>query len=138
MPFHRSFVGAALALLTTIVFAAAGTGCSNPFGGGACTEIGCSNGLLVTFNTPPPHGSIVELDNSNGFPWRVECGIDWNCDFGIFFADFTPDHVRVRVVTPDGEVSESFQPTYQKHQPNGDGCPATCLNATILVELPTP
>ena len=118
------------------VIIAAVPGCSNPFGGRACTLIGCDDGITVTFDAPPPHGTLVELDGSSGVPWRVECGVDWNCDAGIFFSDFTPDHISVRVVTPAGEAMESFQLTYQEFQPNGDGCPPTCRTATVAMGLP--
>jgi len=110
-------------------------GCSNPFGR-TCTLIGCQGGIRVTFEAPPPHGTLVELEGPIGVPWRVECGVDLDCSAGIFFADFTPEHVSVRVTTSAGEVNEHFQLTYQEFQPNGEDCSPTCWTATVVVGLP--
>jgi hypothetical protein len=128
------FVCAPSAILAAAAIMLAGSACANPFG--ACTLIGCTDGLRLTFDAPPPQGTVVEIVHFDAPPWRVECGVDTNCAVGIFFSDFTPSDLTVRVVTPGGEVTESYQPTYQEHRPNGEGCGPECLNATILVALP--
>jgi hypothetical protein len=132
----RGFVHCVAGLIVVAGVIAAAPGCSNPFGGRVCTEIGCSDGIRVTFEAPPPDGTLVELGGSFGVPWRVECGVDLDCSTGIFFADFTPDHLSVRVITSGGEVTESFQLTYQELRPNGGDCPPTCRIATVLMGLP--
>jgi hypothetical protein len=91
---------------------------------------------MVTFESPPPDGTLVELEGAFGLPWRVECGVDWECETGLFFADFTPQQLTVRVVTPAGEATESFQLTYEKFQPNGEDCSPTCWKATVVMGLP--
>jgi hypothetical protein len=60
-----------------------------------------------------------------------------DCGTGIFFADYTPQQLTVRVVTPAGEATESFQPTYEKFQPNGEDCSPTCWRATVVMGLPS-
>jgi len=124
------------AILAVAAVTSGGTGCGNPFGATACFEIGCDSGIRLTFDAPPPAGTIIELDSSSGFPWRLECGVDWNCDFDPFFYGFTPEHVTVRVVTSTGEVTASVRPKYLKFQPNGEDCPPTCRVASIMIELP--
>jgi hypothetical protein len=124
----------AWAIVAVVAVTSAGAGCDNPFG--SCTLIGCSSGIRLTFDSTPPAGTIVELEATSGFPWRVECGVDWNCEFDLRFDDFMPDHVTVRVVTPTGEVSQFLSPDYRDHQPNGRGCGPTCRIATIELALP--
>ena len=133
---HAMLVRNAVAALALAAVTSAGTGCNNPFGTTFCTQIGCSSGIRLSFDAPPSIGTVIELDSSGGFPWRVECGVDWNCDFDLYFDGFTPERVTVHVVTSTGEVTTSRFPTYEQFQPNGGDCPPTCFVATILVELP--
>jgi hypothetical protein len=123
-----------LAILAVAAVTSAGTGCDNPFGG--CTLVGCFSGITVTFDAAPPPGTVVELESPLSVPWRVECGVDWDCQFDIPFYEFTPSSLTVRVVTPTGEVTESLNPEYRNRQPNGGGCGPTCRVATIQIELP--
>ena len=101
-----------------------------------CTEIGCSSGLHITFDAAPPPGTIVQAEPSGGLPWRVECGVQVSCDNGVFFPDFMPDYVRVRITTPAGEILHEVRPEYEAVMPNGADCPPTCRTATVEVELP--
>jgi hypothetical protein len=122
-------------LFAAAVVASAGVGCDSPFG--ACTLIGCSSGLRLQFDQPPPDGTIVEVTGSLSPPWRVECGVDSECDLGLYFESFTPSYITVRVVTSAGEATTVHEPQYDKLQPNGEDCGPTCWQATIVVALPT-
>jgi hypothetical protein len=132
----RALVYGVMGPIALVGVLATAPGCSNPFGG-ACTLIGCTDGIMVSFETPPPDGTLVELEGPFGVPWRVECGVDLDCGTGIFFADYTPQQLTVRVVTRAGEATESFQPTYEKFQPNGEDCSPTCWRATVVMGLPS-
>jgi len=126
-----------LAAAIAIVAAAATTsGCTNPFGERLCTLIGCSSGLGVELAAPVPAGSVVEVTADTGETRSVECGTDQLCEFGVFFDDFTPSHVTVRVQTPTGTTTVEFDPHYEKYQPNGGGCGPICLQAHVEVEVP--
>ncbi len=106
--------------------------CSDPL---LCTLIGCSNGLLLTFDRPPDPGTIVSIENL-GVPWRVECGADVDCSRGIFLPDFRPEHISVRIITSNGEVWREIRPEYLESHPNGENCPDTCFRAEVMLELP--
>jgi hypothetical protein len=51
------------------------------------TEIGCSNGLNVTSGATPVTGTVVQAEIPGGAPWRVECGVDQQCEHRVFFPD---------------------------------------------------
>jgi hypothetical protein len=111
-------------------------GVDNPFGNRVCTAIGCSDGILVAFDEPPPNGTIIEVRDVKGEVRTIECGVDRYCEYGAFFEGFTPLRATVRVVTPTGETSGVFDPVYEPRQPNGPDCEPTCLQARVVAELP--
>jgi hypothetical protein len=133
-----SLMRAALPLSAVALLTSAGAGCTNPFGSLSCTLIGCLDGLHVQFDSPPPDGTVIEVNGSDGMPtiMHVVCGAT-NCDFGLYFEGYTPPYLTVHVVTPTGEGISTYEPKYVKSQPNGEDCPPTCRSATVLVELPT-
>ena len=101
-----------------------------------CDDSGCSSGLRLTFDRPPEVGTIIQVEVPGGTPWRVECGVDGGCDNGVFFPDFTPDYLLVRISSPSGEVVHTVLPEYEEFRPNGPDCPPTCLIATVELQLP--
>lgn len=112
-------------------------GCDmEPLGTQVCTQAGCSDGLLVSFDAPAPDGTIVEVRDERGARRTLECGVDWNCDTDVFFEDFRPRRVTVRVSTPGGQAAEVFVPVYGAVRPNGPDCEPTCLQAEVSMALP--
>jgi hypothetical protein len=101
-----------------------------------CTEIGCSNGLHVTFGATPVAGTVVQAEIPGGAPWRVECGVDQQCEHRVFFPDLRPDWVMIRITSPAGELLHEVRPQYVESRPNGPGCEPTCFNATVELSLP--
>ena len=110
----------------------AGAGCGGPAQTLVCTQIGCEMASIRP--STPPHPSAPP-SHSGGPPWRVECGVDWDCDRTLWFPGFTPEFVTVRVVNPTHEVTEAFDPMYEDVKPNGGDCPPTCRIATITMTV---
>ncbi len=100
-----------------------------------CTLIGCSNGLLLTFDRTPEAGTIISIEDL-GFPVRLECGVDVDCSRGVFLSDFRTDFVSVRITTSQGDVWHEIRPEYVESHPNGKNCPDTCFNAEVTLALP--
>ncbi len=103
-----------------------------------CTEIGCESGVEVLV-FPQPAGSfrveVFPLGSPASYVRDCETAADCN---QIFFADFTPDYVNVRVTTTTDTVFlEAVRLDYAEFQPNGPGCPPVCRTASVTVELPS-
>ena len=102
----------------------------------ACTDIGCANGLLLIFSSPPPAGTTVTLELSPT-PWVVRCGVDVECSSGVFFSDLRVDVVEIRVENERGVTLTEVRPTYEETRPNGPDCPPTCYRSEVTVATPT-
>ena len=102
----------------------------------ACTDIGCANGLVVRFQSPPPEGTRVTLE-LRPVPWTVRCGVDTSCSSGVFFSDLRVDEVEIRVENELGATVATVRPTYSETTPNGEDCPPTCYRAEVTVQTPT-
>jgi hypothetical protein len=102
-----------------------------------CTRAGCSSGLEVVLERTPPEPFRVELEVP-GTPARFvyRCDEPARCADRVFFADFTPDYVRIRVITGTDTVTQAAQPTYEELRPNGPDCPPTCRVARVRVAVP--
>ena len=119
-------------LLAALALVAAAA-CTNP--NGACTKIGCSDGLRV-FIQGTPVG-----------PWRVDvsaAGVEsrsFTCPAGercpaAHFPGFMPSTATV-VVTLNGNTTTS-QVTLVEHlvRPNGPGCEPVCNQPQVTVSPP--
>lgn len=128
--FRRPLQFAASALL------ACSAGCNSY---GACTLIGCYGGLTVEFNKPAPTTYRVEVTSSPGLGavYVVECPGGPSCGTGsVMFADYFPSTVTVKVITPLGTTTKTFNPEYTESFPNGRNCGPACSNGKVIVDLP--
>jgi hypothetical protein len=125
-------VGATVAVL---VFAV--VGCYEESMGPICTEIGCESGVEIRV-VPQPVGPFrVEVSPPGSLASYVrDCENGATCT-RVFFADFTPDYVNVRViVTSDTVYLEAIRLEYDEFRPNGPDCPPLCRIARVDVKLP--
>lgn len=155
----------ALVVLLTIFSATTLTSCGGALPEHACTEIGCSDGLVVrvTPAAPWPQGAyrfVVEADGvtttcTGTLPLGGCATRAITCDregvsitesgcalppsahgFGDVVLPGTPASIRIQVQR-DGETvgEQTFTPAYQTSQPNGPGCPPICTNASVELTL---
>ena len=115
-------------------FAAATLAGCNPIG--ACTLIGCFDGLNVQFDRQPTGAYRVEaIVPGDATPHVVECA-SGTCG-PVMFEGLMPERVTIRVTTAAGTRSQEFTPKYEAQYPNGRRCGAACRNATVTMQLPS-
>lgn len=114
------------------------SGCGSIFGPTACTLIGCESGVEVAFAQRPdaPFRIEAEVPGHPSSRYVYECDEVSRCGGRIFFADFTPDVVRIRVVTAAGTTEQIYSPQYSESRPNGPDCEPLCRTARIMLPLP--
>ena len=128
----------ALSLLALVLTTGALSSCQAISGPQACTLIGCNSGLEVVLEAPPTVPFRIEAELP-GQPGRrvVNCPDPDQCGGRAFFADFTPEQVRIHVVTSSDTQAYEVRPTYAEHRPNGSGCPPLCRNARVVLPRPS-
>ena len=102
---------------------------------GACTEIGCNDGLSVRVEGSPP--GPWEIDVAAGSTTHTfACPAGNNCQ-AAFFAGFLPTSVTV-TVRANGKTQEhpNLTPTPRVTRPNGSACPPECQQPFVTVSLP--
>lgn len=104
-------------------------GCT-PFG--ACTLIGCDDGLSVRFEQPPAGPFRIEA-TVPGDP--TEHVIDCASAEACFprFSGLVADRVTIRLITQQGTRTREFQPRYRNVYPNGRRCGPACRQATVTL-----
>jgi hypothetical protein len=121
---------------TQIVMALlAGAAASGCIVGGACTTIGCADGVNVEWSgatmrergTLVIDGEILAFDCAAGPTAAV-----WCTPKGLRLTR-TPTTLRVEVITDRGTRSGSFTPQYTSNRPNGPDCDPVCRGATVTV-----
>ena len=116
--------------LRTFLFSATAgllAGCS-PFG--ACTLIGCHNGLAIQFNRPPTGAFRIEaIVGNQSAVQAIDCADAATCT--MMFPELMAERVTVRVITQQGTYTQEFQPRYEKLYPNGRRCGPSCEQATV-------
>jgi hypothetical protein len=102
---------------------------------GACTLIGCHDGLSVRFSRPPAGAFRVEATVPND-PTVVafECTDVAGCP--LIFPDLVAKQVTLRLITQQGTITQDFQPRYENVYPNGRRCGSACRQATVTIQLP--
>lgn len=104
-----------------------------------CTEIGCVDGLTVQLEGVIPSTFTVEAVVPGDSPILVQCSSDQPAipcaGDHLFFEGFTPEEVTIRISWKDGQVSETFRPSYERVQPNGPGCPPECRQGHVTMML---
>ena len=125
--------GRCAAVAATLVMLLAGPAC-NVLGPGACTLIGCI-GLVVEVTgaaSQPPVTVVVTAPD--GSTRTATCtGASGACP--VFFFDFTPATLTVRVSSGTQSTELTVQPVYQTTRPNGPECPPECRGARVTVAL---
>lgn len=102
---------------------------------GACTLIGCHNGLAVLFDRPPTGAFRIEASVPNDpTQYAIDCADAATCQ--LLFPDLVAEQVTVRVILPQGTHTQQFEPRYEKLYPNGRRCGASCEQARVTIELP--
>ncbi len=120
--FPRPLAAAGLLLLT---------GCVGDLLVGACTLIGCANGLSISLARIPNDAYTVQLLVEGEAPREVNCPDPSRCNGPAFFFENTlPTVATVVVTTSAGEARQEVRPTYTTNRPNGRGCDPVCRNGT--------
>jgi len=104
-----------------------------------CTEIGCSSGVEVLLDRSAATGFRVELTTPGSATTHTyACPDPAHCSVQVFFPDFTPDVVNVRVIVgTDTSFAEAVRPQYSEFRPNGSRCPPTCHIGRLAAVLPS-
>lgn len=134
-------------LLSALVFVAmlmlagcAGVPGQPPPGAQACTEIGCSSGLIVELEGAVPASFQIEAATAGADAQVAECpdgAPAIECDpSSVFFRDFLPDDVQITITWDGQSVTQEFAPAYEELRPNGPGCPPVCSQARVTIEFP--
>ncbi len=131
------------ALLALCAGVALLSACGSDGGGGACTEIGCTDQVLL--QPRAPNGELVLKVVGHATVDGEK--IDINCltpssgsvlcsDQGVTLIGVKASSFTVTFGSGDLYVSDhSVTPTYAAAQPNGAGCPPTCQQAVVDVAL---
>jgi hypothetical protein len=129
-------IGTSLLVVVGLSLAAAGCSLLDPE---ACTLRGCGPSLTLEFTEQPAGLLRVEATDIITADRRViDCTSPGWCSGGfVYFTDFTPEEVIVRVTTQSGTVEQTFHPSYEIVHPNGRRCEPTCRQALIRVPLPS-
>jgi hypothetical protein len=104
-----------------------------PFG--ACTLIGCEDGLSVQFSRAPAGAFRIEATVPNDpTVAAIDCADAASCP--LRFPGVVAEQVTLRLITSQGTVTQEFQPRYQELHPNGRRCGPACRQATVTFQLP--
>ena len=124
-----------------LVFGLAGLGGCGALAPGACTLIGCQDGLMVQLATVPSGDFRVELRATSPTSQPVYvfvCGSNTSCQHGVFFPGYGEDQAFVTVVTSAGaRTTEVTGIRYRLTRPNGPNCPPECRQATVAADVPS-
>ena len=105
-----------------------------PFG--ACTLIGCHDGLSVQLSRPPAGPFRVEATVPNDpTVLAIDCTDAANCT--LMFPDLIAEQVTLRLITAEGTITQHFQPRYEDLYPNGRRCGPSCRQANVTIQLPS-
>jgi hypothetical protein len=123
-----------LTFLALLLSAVALSSCQGVFGPRTCTLIGCNSGLEVVLEAPPTVPFRIEVEVPGQADRKVfQCPDPSRCEDRAIFSDFTPERVRIHVVTAAGTESYEVRPSYAEHRPNGSGCPPLCRTARVVL-----
>jgi hypothetical protein len=98
--------------------------------------MGCRDGLSVEVEGVASGPYRVEVRAEGEEPQAQECPAGRECG-PLFFPGFVPEGEITVEVSADGESStRTVRPEVETLQPNGPGCPPTCLQARVSVPRP--
>lgn len=119
-------------LALALVAGAAAPGCVV---GGACTLIGCADGVDVNWSdaSSEDRGTLV----ADGVAYAFDCAVGSSstvaCTPTGARLRLAPLTLRVDVVTRSGARRGTFTPSYTTSRPNGPDCDPVCRGATVTV-----
>ncbi|MFO0648991.1 MAG: hypothetical protein U0326_22310 [Polyangiales bacterium] len=118
-----------------LLFAALCGSLSSCIVGGACTTIGCVNGVRIDWSGRATGDRLAVV--ADGVRYEITCpasssGPLWCDPDGVRF-EGRPTSLRVEVTTSNGVRSGTFTPTYRTSTPNGPDCGPVCYQATVTV-----
>jgi hypothetical protein len=114
----------------------------------ACTLVGCSGGLTIdVVGLPPSANYQISVSFPSSETRTLTCGseaetntFDQSCSqTGAYFRLATdvnpPQEITVTVEANGKSITQVFNPTYEKFQPNGKSCEPICYNATVQMDI---
>jgi hypothetical protein len=122
--------------------AAGALGCTSD-----CSDIGCTNGLLIDLKEPIDIGEKVHVKVEMGDDVR-ECDLSTTSSKECDDAGITPQRdsahwlevdlidveatdAKVTITVGEDESSQDFSPAYEESSPNGGSCPPHCKIAVV-------
>ena len=121
----------AMSITAALVAAAA---CSAPVPPRACTEIGCDSGITLEFTGTLPESFTVTARVDGQVVATVQCNAQRACP-QAFLAGVTAPRVEIHVTGTGLDVRREVTPSYVTTQPNGPGCPPTCTQARVRIDV---
>lgn len=100
----------------------------------ACTEIGCVDGLVITYELEETtRGEVLLKGGSNEF--SLECGgVQTECAITEVFDQFIVEEIEVRLYQDSAIINSYEQPIiYETSRPNGPGCDPECSQSSITI-----
>ena len=106
-----------------------------------CTLEGCGTALSIILSGPVPRDYVLEAVTPYDEKMSVHC-IDGSGQYadnhfqrnsyplctqeGVEFIRFSPDEVTITISWNGKTASQSFEPVYEIHYPNGPNCEPAC------------
>lgn len=125
------FLYGVLPVLAVVLLTSANSECAGLVG--ACTDIGCSDGLSVRVNDDLPGPATVHVA-AGGEAHSFSCDPTYAC-IG-FFEGWSPTQVQVTVEWEGGTFSAAGTPHYEQLYPNGRRCGPECRQGAVTVSVP--
>jgi hypothetical protein len=124
--------GGVVAVLAVALMSGGGATQCPTLVGEDCTEIGCSDGLLVTIGGAVAGPITVRVDA--GVEQRtLTCQVAEQCL--VFFDDWMPVDITIEASWGGGIQTVHAAPDYRVTRPNGPRCPPTCRQAAVKLAL---
>lgn len=103
--------------------------------GGACTLIGCVNGVRITWSGRTTSDRLVVIADGTRYEVDVRSASApfWIEPDAVRF-EGRPTSLRVELTTPSGTRSGTFTPVWTTSTPNGPDCGPVCYTATVTVQ----
>jgi hypothetical protein len=127
MTVPRGLLAASLALAATL-----GAGCGEA--GPTCTLIGCL-GLVVDVTGAPAQTPVSVVVTAPDGSTRSGTCTPTTGACPVFFADYSPATVTIRVSAGTRTTEVTTQPMYDVTRPNGPSCPPECRTARVTLAL---
>jgi hypothetical protein len=99
-----------------------------------CNLVGCLTGLSVEVTNAPAGPITVEAHASgaaNNAVYTASCPSSTGCVNTVYFPDFTPTRVQLKITTTAGTRTTEAFPKYTRQQPNGENCSPTCYVSDV-------